>query len=116
MIANFQLDVLQTLHTDFLPPSGLCKFVVRLPFLVITPVTINTLVGFKGIPYGGGTRGIPLEGDGKDGKSEVVRYLEQSGGGDFSQGSGNPDTCYIHRQAENKSGGVGGVENYLCGF
>ena len=114
--SKFSVGCIPNLTYGFSPPSGLCKFVVRLPFLVITPVTINTLVGFKGIPYGGGPLGIPPEGDGKDGESEVVQYLEQNGGGDFSQGSGNPDTCDIHRQAENKSGGVGGVENYLCGF
>ena len=34
----------------FYSPTGLWKVLVRLPFFVIAPVEINTLIGFKAVP------------------------------------------------------------------
>ena len=57
--------------------------------------------------------GFPPERDGQDGELIAVWYWEKRYIGDFTQGSGEPDTWNICIQAANVSGGVGGVETYL---
>ena len=48
------------------------------------------IVGNSGQKRGGVNCGIPLEGDRQDDKTIVGSYLEEGGGGEYPQGSGDP--------------------------
>ena len=61
--------------------------------------------------YVGGARGFPHTGDGSECQAAEVRYLDKSGSGKGTQGSGNLDTGNVHLQAAGKSDGVDGVES-----
>ena len=45
---------------------------------------------------GGNARGLPNKDDGVEGKAAEVRDLHKQGGGEGSQGSGNPDTGVVN--------------------